>query len=107
MNASTKTTLTPSTSSRLIDKVAIVTGSSSGLGRAIAFKYASEGAKVVCADLEARAKAPKSDLDGIATHDIIGKDDGGGIFVKCDVSDSQNMQDLVAQVVQQFGRLDM
>lgn len=47
---------------RLKDKVAIVTGSSSGLGRAIALAYAAEGAKVVCSDMVESSKGPLSAL---------------------------------------------
>ncbi len=42
----------PRTSYRLLDKVTIVIGASSGLGRAIAIAYAAKGAAVVCADLD-------------------------------------------------------
>ncbi|KPI35650.1 3-oxoacyl-[acyl-carrier-protein] FabG [Cyphellophora attinorum] len=53
---------------RLQDKVAIITGSSSGLGRAIAFAYIREGARVVCADLSPAARAdfkPRADGSGV------------------------------------------
>lgn len=43
-------------SARLEDKVAVITGSSNGIGRAIALRYAAEGAYVVCADIDPAAK---------------------------------------------------
>ena len=61
---------------RLQDKVAIVTGSSSGLGRAIALRYSSEGAKVVCSDL---SPAPRLQVDSESepTHELIAKNGEG------------------------------
>jgi NAD(P)-dependent dehydrogenase (short-subunit alcohol dehydrogenase family) len=89
---------------RLQDRVAVVTGASSGLGRAISLRYASEGAKVVCSDL--RSDAPKNS-DGVATHDAIVKNGGKAIFVKTDVGESSEMEALIAAAVEKYGRLDM
>lgn len=47
---------TPTMSARLEDKVAVITGSSNGIGRAIALRYAAEGAYVVCADIDPAAR---------------------------------------------------
>lgn len=44
------------TAGRLLNKVAIVTGASSGIGRAIALRYAAEGAYVACADIDPASK---------------------------------------------------
>jgi NAD(P)-dependent dehydrogenase (short-subunit alcohol dehydrogenase family) len=76
---------------RLQDKVAIITGSSSGLGRAIAFAYIREGARVVCADLSPAARAdfkPRPDGSGVradilaerelATHEALNRLVGAG-----------------------------
>lgn len=71
---------------RLRDRVAIVTGSSSGLGRAIALAYSNQGAKVVCADI---IQTPRNELasesDGEPTHEIILSTGHDAIFVECDV----------------------
>lgn len=92
-------------SSRLQHKVAIVTGSSSGLGRAIAIRYAQEGAKVVCADLTPTARS-QEEVE-ITTHDLIARDGGQGTFVKTDVGDATEMEELVQVAVKEYGRLDM
>lgn len=89
---------------RLEGRVAIVTGASSGLGRAISQRYASEGAKVVCSDLRAE---PPNETDGAATHEAIVKNGGQAIFVKTDVGESSEMEALIAAAVEKFGRLDM
>lgn len=90
---------------RLQDKVAIVTGSSSGLGRAIAIRYAREGAKVVCADLTETARSHEESQ--ITTHESIAKGGGSAIFVQTDVGDAGQMENLVRITVGEFGRLDM
>lgn len=91
--------------SRLHDKVAIVTGASSGLGRAIALRYAQEGAKVSCADLTPTARSTEE--AAITTHDLIAKNGGHAIFVRTDVGYSTQMENLVKATVTEYGRLDM
>ncbi|KAJ5279994.1 NAD(P)-binding protein [Penicillium angulare] len=92
-------------SSRLQNKVAIVTGASSGLGRAIAIRYAQEGAKLVCADLTAVARS-KEEAE-ITTHDSIIQSGGRAIFVQTDVGDATQMESLVKATVDEYGRLDV
>jgi NAD(P)-dependent dehydrogenase (short-subunit alcohol dehydrogenase family) len=80
---------------RLQDKVAIVTGAGSGMGRAAARLFAAEGATVVCAD--------RSGAQDDAAKEI----GGGAIGVQVDVSDSAQVKAMVDAAVQHFGRLDV
>ncbi|MCJ1318622.1 hypothetical protein MMC15_003952 [Xylographa vitiligo] len=95
---------------RLYNKVALITGASSGLGRAIALAYASHGTKlVVCADLAPAARAEISSEAERSTHDLICELHGPdkAIFVKCDVTQASQVADAVAAAVSTGGRLDI
>jgi NAD(P)-dependent dehydrogenase (short-subunit alcohol dehydrogenase family) len=90
---------------RLTDRVAIVTGASSGLGRAIAIALANNGARVVCSDLNPVGR--QAAVGEQTTHNIIIQSGGKAVFIKADTSDSESVQALVKGAVESFGRLDM
>lgn len=94
-------------SQRLLNKVAIVTGSSSGLGRAIAIAYAREGARVACADLRPESRPHIHDETTINTDELIRRNGGFAIFVPTDVGNSKKMNHLIHSAVSEFGRLDV
>lgn len=94
-------------SRRLQDKVAIVTGSSSGLGRAISLRYFQEGAKIVCSDLRPSARLNLGDEGDIETHELIKKEGGHAIFVKTDVGLADEWHALVEAATKEYGRVDM
>ncbi|MBI3799218.1 MAG: SDR family oxidoreductase [Deltaproteobacteria bacterium] len=83
---------------RLDGKVALVTGSGSGIGRASALAFAREGAKVVVADVVVDG--------GQETVRLITAAGGEGLFVKTDVSKAAEVEALIKQTVATYGRLD-
>ena len=80
------------------NKVAIVTGGTTGIGRAAAVAYAREGAKVVVAGRRA--------AEGEETVRLLKAQGGEGFFVKTDVSKAVQVKELVERTLQKFGRLD-
>ena len=96
--------------SRLSDKVAIVTASSSGVGRAIALALAAQGTKlVVCADLQPTARSEIPHEAAKATHEVIQEQHGGdrALFIKTDALVESEVQACVKEAVSKAGRLDM
>ncbi|NCD00564.1 SDR family oxidoreductase [bacterium] len=75
---------------RLKGRVAIVTGAYSGIGRAIADDFVSEGAKVVYSDI--------NNIEGL---------EGNAFFIKADVSNSGDVKNLIKQTIDKFGSLDI
>jgi glucose 1-dehydrogenase len=84
---------------RLAGRSAAVTGGASGLGRAIALRFADEGARVAVGDVR---REPRE--GGRATEEILGE---AGLFVTADVSRAEDVDRLVEAAVERFGRLDV
>jgi 2-hydroxycyclohexanecarboxyl-CoA dehydrogenase len=79
---------------KLNNKIAIVTGAGQGIGRGIATKLAAEGATVVVTDInETTAKETAAEIDGVG--------------LVADVTSRESVEDMVEQVMQQFGRIDV
>jgi len=83
---------------RLQDKVVVVTGAAQGIGEAYAKALATEGAKVVVADINQEA--------GEQVAKQIKADGGHAIFVHCDVSSAESAAALVQRVENEFGGID-
>jgi len=81
------------------NKVVLVTGAASGIGRATAMAFAKEGAKVVVSDVQEKA--------GQETVEFIKKNNGEAFFIKCDVSNDQEVKALINKTVEKYGRLDL
>jgi len=83
----------------LKDKVALITGGSSGIGRAVALAWAREGAKVVVSDV---------DRGGVGeTVEQVRAAGGEAIFIAADVGKPEDCEALVRGAVEKFGRLDI
>jgi NAD(P)-dependent dehydrogenase (short-subunit alcohol dehydrogenase family) len=84
---------------RLEDKVAIVTGSGSGIGKATALLFAEEGARVVVADIDQEAGKRS-----VAEIEDLGQD---ALFVPVDVTSEADAQNMARRAVAAFGHIDI
>ncbi len=84
---------------KLANKVAVLTGSGSGIGRATALLFAKEGAKVVVVDLDPKA--------GQETVDLIKADGGEGTLVVTDITKASDVQHMVKATLDMYHRLDI
>jgi 3-hydroxybutyrate dehydrogenase len=84
---------------RLVDKVAVITGAASGIGKEIALAFAREGAKVVIADLDQEAaQETASEIDPLVQR---------ALGVGMDVSNEEQVEVGMARAIETFGRLDI
>jgi NAD(P)-dependent dehydrogenase (short-subunit alcohol dehydrogenase family) len=84
---------------KLRNKVAIITGATSGIGKATAQLFANEGAKVVVVG--------RDESKGRDVCEAIIKDGGQAIFVKTDVSKSSEVKRMVDETIRKFGQIDI
>lgn len=79
---------------RLANKVALIAGGATGIGRAIALRFAQEGAAVVVADIN-------------ATQGTVTAEQAGGIFVECDTAQPEQARAAVEEAATSYGGLDI
>src|SRR6188508_3827011 len=84
---------------QLENKVALITGSGSGIGKAAAILFAGQGAKVVISDI--------NESHGHSTVEELKKKGGDAFFIKADSSKPEDNEALVKQTIQKFGSLDI
>ena len=93
----------------LKDRICIITGGSSGIGRGIALEYAREGARIVIADRRETPLRGKYHETDVATPTVteIEKLGAQGIFVQTDVSSESQIAAAIQQTLEHFGGLDI
>jgi len=91
---------------RLAGQVAWITGTSSGIGRAIAERFAREGAAVLCSDIRPE-RDPRGFDSGPPTHELIAAAGGRAAYVHCDVTEPAQLDAALKACIEQFGRCDI
>ena len=84
---------------KLKDRVAVITGSASGIGRATALEFAKEGARVVVADINSQGASE--------TAKLITAGGGTAVAVEVDVSNADSVQNLAHKTLEAFSRIDV
>lgn len=84
---------------RLENKIALITGAGSGIGRSTAQLFAKEGATVIVNDL--------SEENGRGTVELIEQEGGDAVFIQADVTDADSVKRMVEQVIERFARIDV
>src|SRR5579871_5530938 len=80
---------------RLKNKIAVITGAGSGIGKATAKLFAAEGAKVICADISGKQDAVAAEIGAAA------------VSLQTDVAKEDDVRKMVATAEDKFGRLDI
>ena len=83
----------------LSERVAVITGGARGIGRGIALKFAEEGCSIIIGDVLVN--------EGGRTVEEVSKKGGKAIFAQCDVSNSRQVNDVVDQAINRFGKVDI
>lgn len=83
----------------LKDKVSIITGSGSGIGRSTALLFAKEGSKIVIVDILTET--------GLETMRMIEGKGGEAVFIKTDVTKADEIESMVEETIQRFGHIDI
>jgi NAD(P)-dependent dehydrogenase (short-subunit alcohol dehydrogenase family) len=93
---------------RLTNKTAVITGSSSGIGRATALAFASEGANIVCSDITEsfRSEYRTDELSGTTLQEVTNLG-VRAIYQRCDTTSSSDVENLIKKAVEEFGRIDI
>ncbi|KAF2027076.1 short-chain dehydrogenase/reductase-like protein [Setomelanomma holmii] len=93
---------------RLANRVAVITGSSSGIGRAISLAFAAEGANLVCSDIreDFRAEYRTDSLSGTTVQEAE-KLGVKAVYQKCDTTQASDVEVLVQKAVETYGRIDI